>query len=96
MAYGRYGIRRMPTTFNLGYDHRLGNLRLRGTLGWASPRGSRDRGCATYGDDCWVSLHLFINGTCCKEGTTIVVDRSSYLTVQPNLRAVRCQHALAT
>ena len=52
--------------------------------------------CPTYGGDCWVSLHLFINGTCCKDGTTIVVDRSSYLTVQPNLRAVKCQHALAT
>ena len=52
--------------------------------------------CPTYGGDCWVSLHLFINGTCCKDGTTIVVDRSSYLTVQPNLRAVKYQQHLAT
>ena len=52
--------------------------------------------CPTYGGDCWVSLHLFINGTCCKDGTTIVVNRSSYLTVQPNLGAVKYQQHLAT
>ena len=75
----------MPTTFNLRYDHRLGYEGL--WVGQDAP---------TYGGDCWVSLHLFINGTYCKDGTTIVVDRSSYLTVQPNLRAVKCQHALAT
>ena len=48
-VYGRYGIQRMPTTFNPRYDHRLGNLWLQGTLGRASPRGSRDRGCPPYG-----------------------------------------------
>ena len=32
----------MPTTFNLWYDHRLGNLWLRGIWGRASPIRSED------------------------------------------------------
>ena len=29
-----------------------------------------------------------------KDGISIVVDRDSHLTVQPNLRAVKCQYVL--
>ena len=74
MVYGRYGIRSMPTTFNLGYDHRLGNLWLRGTLGRVSPRGSRDRGCPSHGMVLGFTQSIY-KRVSLKRVVSIVVDR---------------------
>ena len=70
------------TTFNLRYDHRLGNLWLRGTWGRASPRGFRDRGCPTYGMMLGFTQSIY-KRVSLKSVGSIVVDRDSLLPFNP-------------